>query len=105
MPNRAYRDSDLFGKDNVFNSGNLAMAYTHMWYSGSIDPLSKAGKVKNWDIAVVPSYQGTTTAKLHADTFGIMKASKHPDEARYTVSATTAVLELAQTLRGTLREQ
>jgi multiple sugar transport system substrate-binding protein len=30
---------------------------------------------------VVPSYQGTTTAKLHADTFGIMKASKHPNEA------------------------
>jgi len=81
MPNRAYRDSDLFGKDNVFNSGNLAMAYTHMWYTGTIDPPSKNGKVKNWDIAVVPSYQGTTTAKLHADTFGIMKATKNPDAA------------------------
>src|SRR6202011_758584 len=81
MPNRPYRDSDLFGKDNVFNSGNLAMAYTHLWYSGTIDPPSKNGKVKNWDIAVVPSYQGTPTAKLHADTFGIMKATKNPDAA------------------------
>jgi multiple sugar transport system substrate-binding protein len=81
MPNDAYRNSDLFGKGNVFNSGNLAMAYTHLWYTGTIDPVSKGGKVRNWDIAVVPSYQGTTTAELHADTFGIMKATQHPNEA------------------------
>jgi multiple sugar transport system substrate-binding protein len=81
MPNEAYRNSDLFGKGSVFNSGNLAMAYTHLWYTCCIDPVSKNGKVRNWDIAVVPSYQGVTTAKLHADTFGIMKASKHPNEA------------------------
>jgi multiple sugar transport system substrate-binding protein len=80
MPNDAYRNSDLFGKGSVFNSGNLAMAYTHLWYTGSIDPPGKGGKVKNWDIAVIPSYQGTTTAALHADTFGIMKASQHPNE-------------------------
>ena len=81
MPNDAYRNSDLFGKGSVFNSGNLAMAYTHLWYTCCIDPVSKNGKVKNWDIAVVPSYQGTTTAKLHADTFGIMKRTQHPNEA------------------------
>jgi len=81
MPNDAYRNSDLFGKGGVFNSGNLAMGYTHLWYTCCIDPVSKGGKVKNWDIAVVPSYQGVTTAKLHADTFGILKASKHPNEA------------------------
>jgi len=81
VPNDAYRNSDLFGKGGVFNSGNLAMGYTHLWYTCCIDPVSKGGKVKNWDIAVVPSYQGTTTAKLHADTFGIMKGSKHPNEA------------------------
>jgi multiple sugar transport system substrate-binding protein len=81
MPNEAYRNSDLFGKGSVFNSGNLAMAYTHLWYTCCIDPVSKNGKVRNWDIGVVPAYQGVTTAKLHADTFGIMKASKHPNEA------------------------
>jgi multiple sugar transport system substrate-binding protein len=81
MPNNPYRNSDLFGKSNVFNSGNLAMAYSHLWYTCCIDPAAKNGKVKNWDIAVVPSYQGATTAKLHADTFGIMKATKHPNEA------------------------
>jgi multiple sugar transport system substrate-binding protein len=81
MPNDAYRNSDLFGQGNVFNSGNLAMAYTHMWYTGTIEPVSKGGKVKNWDIAVVPSYQGKVTAELHADTFGIMKATGHQNEA------------------------
>jgi multiple sugar transport system substrate-binding protein len=81
MPNDPYRNSDLFGKGSVFNSGNLAMAYTHLWYTCCIDPVSKGGKVKNWDIGVVPSYQGVTTAKLHADTFGIMKATKHPNES------------------------
>jgi multiple sugar transport system substrate-binding protein len=81
MPNLAYRNSDLFGKDNVFNTGNVAIAYTHMWYTCCIDPVSKGGKVKNWDIAVVPSYQGVTTAKLHTDTFLIMKQTAHPNEA------------------------
>jgi multiple sugar transport system substrate-binding protein len=81
MPNDPYRNSDLFGKGGVFNSGHLAMAYTHLWYTCCIDPVSKGGKVKNWDIAVVPSYNGVTTAKLHADTFVIMKATQHPDEA------------------------
>jgi multiple sugar transport system substrate-binding protein len=81
MPNDAYRNSDLFGKGSVFNSGHLAMAYTHLWYTCCIDPVSKGGKVKNWDIGVVPSYNGVTTAKLHADTFVIMKATQHPNEA------------------------
>jgi multiple sugar transport system substrate-binding protein len=81
MPTEAYRNSDLLGKGNTFNTGKVAMAYTHLWYTCCIDPASKGGAVKNWDIAVVPSYDGKPTAKLHADTFVIMKATKHPDEA------------------------
>jgi multiple sugar transport system substrate-binding protein len=80
MPTEAYRNSDELGKGNVFNSGKVAMAYTHLWYTCCIDPPAD-GQVKNWDIAVVPSYDGKTTSKLHADTFVIMKATKHPDEA------------------------
>ncbi len=81
MPNDPYRNSDLFGKGSVFNSGHLAMGYTHLWYTCCIDPVSKQGKVKNWDLAVVPSYNGLTTAKLHADSFVIMKSTPHPNEA------------------------
>jgi multiple sugar transport system substrate-binding protein len=64
MPNEPYRNSDLFGKDSVFNSGNLAMAYTHLWYTCCIDPTSEGTKVRNWDIGAVPAYQGVTTAKI-----------------------------------------
>jgi len=81
LPNEAYRNSDQFGKGNVFNTGKVAMAYTHLWYTCCIDPVSKGGAAKNWDLAVVPTYDGKTTAKLHADTFVIMKGTKHPDEA------------------------
>jgi multiple sugar transport system substrate-binding protein len=74
IPNQAYLDSELL-TGNPFNTGNVAMAYTHLWYTCCID------QVKNWDIAVVPSYDGTTTAKLHADTFSILKTTKDQDAA------------------------
>lgn len=77
MPNQAYIDSDLLGA-NPFNSGNVAMAYTHLWYTCCIDP----GKnVKNWDIAITPMANNQLTAKLHADTFSMLKSTKNPNEA------------------------
>jgi multiple sugar transport system substrate-binding protein len=79
-PSDSYVNSDDFGNSNVFNSGKLAMAWTHIWYAGAIDAPDK-GKLKNWDIAVMPSYNGKVTSKLHADTFSIMKGTKHAQEA------------------------
>ena len=35
----------------------------------------------NWDLAALPSYNGTVTAPINADTFRITKGTKHPDEA------------------------
>ncbi len=35
----------------------------------------------NWNLAALPSYNGTVTAPMNADTFRITKGSKHPDEA------------------------
>jgi multiple sugar transport system substrate-binding protein len=80
MPSREVMDSDPFGKGNNFNSGKFAMGYTHLWYTCCLDP-SATGKVKNLTVAVVPSYKGKYTAKLHADTFRITKQSKVKDEA------------------------
>ncbi|GAB4439496.1 MAG: extracellular solute-binding protein [Chloroflexi bacterium OHK40] len=74
-PSDNYTNSDAFGNSNVFNSGKLAMAWSHIWYTCCAD------QVANWDIAVMPSYAGTTTAKIHADTFSIMAGSKNPDAA------------------------
>jgi len=52
------------------------MVWTHTWYTCCFD-LSKT----KWDIAVVPTINGKTVAKLHGDTFAIMKDSKKKDVA------------------------
>ncbi len=76
IPNQAVRESAEFGTGNPFNSGKVAMALTHLWYTCCV---TDAGG--NWDIAVVPSYEGNITANFNADTFRILKATQHPDEA------------------------
>ena len=76
MPNADYQNSDQFNKGNVFASGNLAMSWVHTWYTCCFD-MSKT----DWDIAVVPTINGKTTAKLHGDTFAIMDQSKNKDVA------------------------
>ena len=53
------------------------MADSHLWYQACC----MATITSAWDIAPKPSYEGVVTAKLHADTFSIMKGSKHPQEA------------------------
>ena len=78
IPNQSYLDSDLLGNDgNAFNTGNLAMAHVHLWYTCCV------GNVQNWDIAAVPAYDenGEVTVKLHADTFRIFASTQHPQEA------------------------
>jgi multiple sugar transport system substrate-binding protein len=76
-PNGANGNTDYMGQGNWFQTGHIAMDFIHMWYAGCC-----MGNFKgNWDTAVVPSYKGKTTAKMHADTFEIMKASKNPDAA------------------------
>ncbi len=76
IPSQAALDSDMM-KGNAFGSGKVGMATTHLWYTCCIDPLV----VKSWDVAVMPSYNGVITSKMHGDTFAIMTGSKHPEEA------------------------
>jgi len=77
QPNNTYLNSDLLLAGNAFGSGNAAMAAIHLWchgcYSGA-----------DFDIAVMPAYNGEVTAKLHADTFKIMDSSANK-EAAFTV--------------------
>jgi multiple sugar transport system substrate-binding protein len=80
-PNQAALESTLIN-GNSFNSGKVAMGLTHLWYTCCVTPPSDAKvTVKNWDVGVVPSYKGKTTAKMHADTMAILSAAQHPDEA------------------------
>jgi multiple sugar transport system substrate-binding protein len=79
-------NSALLGNGSTVASGHLAMAISWPWaistYAGAPD---KSGVYKpqftNWDMAVLPSYKGTTTSPTDADTFLIVKSSAHPDQA------------------------
>lgn len=75
IPNAEYEGSDILAAGNPFDSGNVAMAHTHLWYTCCL-----AG-VDDWDLAVVPEYEGAQTAALHADVFRILNTTEHPDEA------------------------
>jgi multiple sugar transport system substrate-binding protein len=74
IPNQAVIESPEMGAGDTFGGGRVAMALTHTWYYSEIT-------LENWDMAAVPSYNGKTTANFNADTFRIMKATKHPDDA------------------------
>jgi multiple sugar transport system substrate-binding protein len=64
------------GGGYTFNSGKVAMQENFLWNTCCV---TEAGG--NWDLAALPSYQGTVSAAFNADTFRILKTSKHPDEA------------------------
>jgi multiple sugar transport system substrate-binding protein len=74
IPNQAVIDSPEMGAGDPFGGGRVAMALTHTWYYSEIT-------LENWDMGVVPSYNGKTTANFNADTFRILKATKNPDAA------------------------
>lgn len=79
IPNGPYGGADfLQGPGGPFSSGNLAMIHMHMWY---VAPWALADVPFEWNLAATPSYNGVVTAKMHADTFGILAATDHPEEA------------------------
>ncbi|MCI0712140.1 MAG: extracellular solute-binding protein [Chloroflexi bacterium] len=74
-PNDAEVGSDLLGAGNPFQSGNIAMAATHLWYTCCIEDTE-------WQAAPMPANaNGEITAKLHADTYRILNSTENPDEA------------------------
>jgi multiple sugar transport system substrate-binding protein len=75
VPTQAQRNGEVLA-ENPFNSGNVAMGLSHLWYTCC---LTDAGE--DWDVAIVPSNNGEITANFNADTFRILKASRHPQEA------------------------
>jgi multiple sugar transport system substrate-binding protein len=75
IPNAAQEGSDLLAAGNAFSSGAVAMSHTHLWYTCCV------GEANNWDLAVVPSFNGVNTAKLHGDTFRILNTTQNSAEA------------------------
>ena len=88
--------------DNVFQTGNLAMAATHLWYTCCIADEANGITGDFWDLAVLPSHEGTVTANMHADTFRILGSTENPDEAFTTMYylLTDAALPLLQAYGG-----
>jgi multiple sugar transport system substrate-binding protein len=103
IPTQNQVNSDLLAKGNPFSSGNLAMVEIHTWYSCCVNPAAPAKPIvgDNFGWAVAPAYNGKTTAKLHADTFSMLKTTKHPDAAFKALSALAASGSLA-TIYGAL---
>lgn len=81
IPTETVIQADEFGQGNPFNSGRIAITLTHQWYTCC---LMDAGN--NWDVGVVPSHKGKVTANFNADTFRILKSTKHPAETFEVVS-------------------
>lgn len=76
-PNGVYGGSDILNAGNWFESGNIGMISIHLWYL----TCCMFGLEDDFGIAAVPSYEGTITAKMHGDTFSILKNSSNPEAA------------------------
>ena len=95
IPNANQINSDLLDKGNEFESGNLAMNESHSWFTCCVYPAAPAKpKVKDFGFAIAPAYNGTITAKLHADTFSLLESTKVPDAAFKAMTALVASGEL-----------
>jgi multiple sugar transport system substrate-binding protein len=66
---------------NAFQSGNVGMAISHLWYTCCIRDDANAIAGDFWDLAVMPSNGGVVTTNMHADTFRILGSTDVPDEA------------------------
>ena len=71
-----FESKDINPKDYPFFNGKTAMSENFLWSTYGV---ADAGD--DWDLAAVPSYNGQATAAFNADTFRILKSTKHPDEA------------------------
>jgi multiple sugar transport system substrate-binding protein len=70
-----FESKDINPNDYPFFAGNTAMSENFLWSTYGV------GDLDDWDLGAVPSYNGQVTAAFNADTFRILKGTKHPDEA------------------------
>jgi multiple sugar transport system substrate-binding protein len=76
MTGPIFESDDINPKDYPFFTGKVAMSENFLWSTYGV---ADAGD--DWDLAAIPSNDGKVTAAFNADTFRILKDTKHPDEA------------------------
>jgi multiple sugar transport system substrate-binding protein len=81
MTGPVYNSTEFNGGGYPFFSGKVAMSQNFLWSTYGV---ADAGD--DWDLAALPAYNGKATAAFNADTFRIMKDTKHPDEAFQVLS-------------------
>ncbi len=79
--------------------GNVAMNAANTWYLGSLLSGPKA-RVRSWDIAVLPSWNGQTSGPLDVDSFSILKGTAHLEEAFHVMGSIMADKGLQEWLGG-----
>ena len=75
MTEPQFQSKDINPNDYPFFTGNVAMSENFLWSTYGVSDL------EDWDMAAIPAYNGKQTSVLNADTFRILKSTKHPDEA------------------------
>ncbi len=100
MPNGLAEASAQLGEGNVQSSGAVAMTVGWTTSIPSIAADAATSKVKDWGIAVMPSWKGTTTSPMYADTFAITKASADSDAAFKVMMAIMADQTLLRNYGG-----
>lgn len=69
-----------FGNGNLFNAGKSAMGLTQTWYTCCLTDFKAAGLEFQLGIQPLAS-NGEVAGRIDADTYRILKGSKHPKEA------------------------
>ncbi len=100
IPNGRDEASDRLGQGNVQSSGAVAMNVGWSTSIPSIAADAATSKVKDWGIAVMPSWKGNTTSPMYADTFAITKASSNQDAAFKAMMAIMADQTLLRNYGG-----
>jgi multiple sugar transport system substrate-binding protein len=76
MTGPQFQSTDINPNGYPFFTGKVAMSENYLWSTYGV---ADAGD--DWNLAATPSYNDQTTAAFNADTFRILKDTKHPEEA------------------------
>ena len=76
MTGPIFQSTDINPDGYPFFTGKVAMSENFLWSTYGV---ADAGD--DWNLAAIPSNGSKATAAFNADTFRILKSTKHPDEA------------------------